>query len=246
MRMRWGSSPRMRGKRRGRPGHGAAGGFIPAHAGKTCSSTLLLRRPRVHPRACGENFNYGEEQGFEPGSSPRMRGKHGLPPRDHVGPGFIPAHAGKTRQLVFGKAPVQVHPRACGENLVKTSPAALGPGSSPRMRGKRRAGRRKKPGYGSSPRMRGKPPHPLAHAHPRGFIPAHAGKTGAFPHHGPAPPVHPRACGENDIIGMADMMEEGSSPRMRGKLRRGSDRLRPGRFIPAHAEKTRACSSTWT
>ena len=50
-----GSSPRMRGKRVGWASWLEKPRLIPAHAGKTLSSSAGRRRNRAHPRACGEN-----------------------------------------------------------------------------------------------------------------------------------------------------------------------------------------------
>ena len=51
----WGSSPRVRGKPRGRPADHSRGGLIPACAGKTGTRRKPWRRMRAHPRVCGEN-----------------------------------------------------------------------------------------------------------------------------------------------------------------------------------------------
>ena len=71
--------------------------------------------------------------------------------------GLIPAHAGKTPDLVHIDVNTRAHPRACGENETGEVKERLVFGSSPRMRGKPRFGGTYLPG--------------------RGLIPAHAGKT---------------------------------------------------------------------
>ena len=53
-----GSSPRMRGKRAKADPGDVATGLIPAHAGKTEYRERRGRRPRAHPRACGENEDW--------------------------------------------------------------------------------------------------------------------------------------------------------------------------------------------
>ena len=72
------------------------------------------------------------------GSSPLTRGKLEQGAPDHVWPGLIPAHAGKTMigNVMAGAA--AAHPRSRGENA--GSPACLPrtAGSSPLTRGKRR------------------------------------------------------------------------------------------------------------
>ena len=91
-----GSSPRMRGKRFSVPVSINANGLIPAHAGKTRSAAQRANRCPAHPRACGENPEFGEPTNCHRGSSPRMRGKPPLGAFGGVAPRLIPAHAGKT------------------------------------------------------------------------------------------------------------------------------------------------------
>ena len=91
-----GSSPRMRGKRVCGLGKETARGLIPAHAGKTQSSTPLNRSQSAHPRACGENPWIADSALRSPGSSPRMRGKLIHACQRPADLGLIPAHAGKT------------------------------------------------------------------------------------------------------------------------------------------------------
>ena len=147
-----------------------------------------------------------------------MRGKRHPRRKAAVCAGLIPAHAGKTIYRDFHYLGRWAHPRACGENSQPVEGIQCLPGSSPRMRGKRKSHASTGP--------------------PGGLIPAHAGKT-----HSPLTTsymltAHPRACGENyrpdaEIVPML-----GSSPRMRGKLSaRCRDRANVG-LIPAHAGKT--------
>ena len=159
--VRRGSSPRMRGKPGPLPEYARVRRLIPAYAGKTRSTALLLTALRAHPRVCGENLKHaGELMPFE-GSSPRMRGKlcRAIKVICHIG--LIPAYAGKTRRRPHAHRPRWAHPRVCGENLCQLIPAKTRMGSSPRMRGKRR--RR------NHHRIR------------RGLIPAYAGKTPSRP-----------------------------------------------------------------
>ena len=51
-----GSSPRMRGTLLTIVTAGFWLRFIPAHAGNTLETYVLVARPSVHPRACGEHF----------------------------------------------------------------------------------------------------------------------------------------------------------------------------------------------
>ena len=115
--LRGGSPPRMRGKPFA--GWKALGysGITPAHAGKTI-----------------ENIKK-EYTGV--GSPPRMRGKRGRPRHGRCPIRITPAHAGKTAARYTQVLFVGDHPRACGENIVKSVPSAKVVGSPPRMRGKR-------------------------------------------------------------------------------------------------------------
>ena len=70
-------------------------------------------------------------------------------------------------------------------------------GSSPRVRGKRRAV------FGRSFRVR--------------IIPARAGQTRFRSSFSNALPDHPRACGANFGVAAVKMAADGSSPRVRGK-----------------------------
>ena len=113
----WGSSPLTRGKLFGFQHDAGVRGLIPAHAGKTNRSPDRLVYFGAHPRSRGENdTGFTAEQvaeGSSPltrgkrgpcwegprrpnGSSPLTRGKPARQAEQAVGPGLIPAHAGKT------------------------------------------------------------------------------------------------------------------------------------------------------
>ena len=73
---------------------------------------------------------------------------------------------------------------------------------------------------GSPPRMRGKLHTVLDALAPIGITPAHAGKTLTLHTRTIGTWDHPRACGENSDYSYPSTREQGSPPRMRGKLRR--------------------------
>ena len=147
-----------------------------------------------------------------------MRGKRrrrqGRRPRIRI----IPAHAGQTRHSPEACRSETDHPRACGANSV--------------------AGKLKSFVFGSSPRMRGKPRALAWQCHWIRIIPAHAGQTGFIQPPRTDSTDHPRACGANSFAFLAMSGVTGSSPRMRGKHRRPTDRKRDPRIIPAHAGQT--------
>ena len=70
-----GSSPRVRGKLRGRVNVGDSPRLIPACAGKTHSRRVVAFGHWAHPRVCGENVEREEFLSPVSGSSPRVRGK---------------------------------------------------------------------------------------------------------------------------------------------------------------------------
>ena len=111
-----GSSPLTRGKRA--PGRGCRHrrGLIPAHAGKTTTSTAQQQPPRAHPRSRGENNCNSPPAAFTAGSSPLTRGKLPAPCVHAIGPGLIPAHAGKTIMTASQSLTIRAHPRSRGEN----------------------------------------------------------------------------------------------------------------------------------
>ena len=153
-----GSSPRVRGKRDLLPRLDLVDRLIPARAGKTMTPGRPRSASTAHPRACGENNSELCMWRRDRGSSPRVRGKPHRRSQLLVRGGLIPARAGKTVAIAVGAGGHRAHPRACGENPQAGCVLGLGPGSSPRVRGK--------PG----PKVR------VLTA--MGLIPARAGKTG--------------------------------------------------------------------
>ena len=70
-----GSPPRMRGKHRLATAGLQSTRITPADAGKTTRAATAWRKPRDHPRGCGENAHSPKSEQRAPGSPPRMRGK---------------------------------------------------------------------------------------------------------------------------------------------------------------------------
>ena len=71
-----------------------------------------------------------------------------------------------------------------------------------------------------------------------GITPAHAGKRTAAKILDAAHKDHPRACGEKLEDGTVRRYEEGSPPRMRGKVKLLPINLVMMRITPAHAGKS--------
>ena len=215
-----GSSPRVRGTHVADVFAGPRNRFIPACAGNTLSSRSHAPMRAVHPRVCGEHSLRRPDLARCGGSSPRVRG---TPHRDLEGTfevRFIPACAGNTNHKAVCVAVVEVHPRVCGEHVMKSVAMSSPDGSSPRVRGTHLSD----------------PLPPL----PRRFIPACAGNTAPPDQVVALPSVHPRVCGEHGRIDRRRWGAQGSSPRVRGTPSRIDNHIHPVRFIPACAGNTRS------
>ena len=91
-----GSSPLTRGKRREVGSQRRNPGLIPAHAGKTSSTSTFESAAGAHPRSRGENAMSRLSGSGDWGSSPLTRGKQRLTALVIGAVRLIPAHAGKT------------------------------------------------------------------------------------------------------------------------------------------------------
>ena len=90
--------------------------ITPAHAGKSCRSTLMAGWAQDHPRTRGEKPEDALHQRGVIGSPPHTRGKVEL-----------------AQILKIGQAD---HPRTRGEKDAVTSASRIAPGSPPHTRGK--------------------------------------------------------------------------------------------------------------
>ena len=213
-----GSSPLTRGKPRANASMSARVGLIPAHAGKTGRRRGRSQQLSAHPRSRGENFNRVQGRRSCRGSSPLTRGKLPTLSNSSRQRRLIPAHAGKTVELVPVVPGRTAHPRSRGENRTLSLMICISVGSSPLTRGKL-------PDRGSD-RKAGR------------LIPAHAGKTTRPTSSRTRCPAHPRSRGENGAKMKRALSKVGSSPLTRGKLVDALVALAVGGLIPAHAGKT--------
>ena len=135
---------------------------------------------------------------------------------------FIPACAGNARRSALRCTAPSVHPRVCGERILRNYQKNGVTGSSPRVRGTRR--------------------WPGLHQVSQRFIPACAGNAHSPHDESDQNAVHPRVCGERISSTTCAPHGDGSSPRVRGtpSLRRSGRRRR--RFIPACAGNARSCT----
>ena len=111
-----GSSPRMRGALMFRRNTILNRGIIPADAGSTSQSPVILPAWQDHPRGCGEHIARNSIMTCEQGSSPRMRGALPHTARAYPRIGIIPADAGSTRSSRCAGSRRGDHPRGCGEH----------------------------------------------------------------------------------------------------------------------------------
>ena len=172
-----GSSPRMRGARVRRPVRGSRTRIIPAYAGSTNAERAWFSVSADHPRVCGEHVSRFLDSSSSSGSSPRMRGAHGLVGFLLCLLGIIPAYAGSTVMDWMTPVCSRDHPRVCGEHGDIHGQDSWLAGSSPRMRG-------------------ALPPLARCRALTR-IIPAYAGSTTTQTRRVGASADHPRVCGEH-------------------------------------------------
>ncbi len=154
-----GSSPHVRGARRGTQKSHRRGGIIPACAGSTASWRGSRTRKWDHPRMCGEHTYSNIEQSWIEGSSPHVRGAPVVVCHLVRVQGIIPACAGSTVTCHCIATNSRDHPRMCGEHVDDRGDVHWE--------------------VGSSPHVRGAPPRRPQTAAARGIIPACAGSTRA-------------------------------------------------------------------
>ena len=112
--------------------------LIPAHAGKTHRTCRPGWPHWAHPRSRGENPDLRSRLLPRAGSSPLTRGKLRLSGGPFPPGGLIPAHAGKTANVLGRSDSSAAHPRSRGENRIAVYDITPTGGSSPLTRGKLR------------------------------------------------------------------------------------------------------------
>ena len=131
------------------------------------------------------------------GSPPQVRGKRNASYHSARFGRITPAGAGKTLLFANFRAFQWDHPRRCGENSILLKLHVAAEGSPPQVRGKQRY-------FKHVPRK-------------IRITPAGAGKTASLSRMLTAWWDHPRRCGENFIVLLAELAEMGSPPQVRGK-----------------------------
>ena len=135
-----GSSPRVRGKPWVMMLVMLGLRIIPASAGQTKRTHGRNSGKADHPRECGANAMLQNGAYTGNGSSPRVRGKPLIVMFLLGELRIIPASAGQTCCHPPPSRPPADHPRECGANRVLSGKGMTAVGSSPRVRGKPRAG----------------------------------------------------------------------------------------------------------
>ena len=151
-----------------------------------------------------------------------MRGKALTDPCIALCHGITPACAGKRPLPSFPVLSLWDHPRVCGEKCLDGITHGMIAGSPPRVRGK-----------GPDDRA-----HPLV----PGITPACAGKRKPHLHKKGCTWDHPRVCGEKCPNCGRKMKQQGSPPRMRGKVFFYVAAIHGFGITPAYAGKS--CSSS--
>ena len=149
---------------------------------------------------CGEHWSVPYNDVSQVGSSPHVRGTRIVKILSRFAGRFIPACAGNTSAASCVTLRTSVHPRMCGEHCRFDLHLAYH--------------------IGSSPHVRGTPKRIYYVAEERRFIPACAGNTRISESCHVYKSVHPRMCGEHLPITTTHASCIGSSPHVRGTLRR--------------------------
>ena len=219
-----GSSPPVRGAHGDRDTRKHHGGLIPARAGSTHSVSQVYKMTWAHPRPCGEHAVPSTAHPSCGGSSPPVRGAQHTSDEELLKFGLIPARAGSTSGTRRWYLPPGAHPRPCGEHSLLQMRSLLHLGSSPPVRGAQHV----------------HIPEPA----PRGLIPARAGSTVGCTGGRVCRWAHPRPCGEHESARVAEWVEPGSSPPVRGALQEINAPHAYRGLIPARAGSTSAASRT--
>ncbi len=177
-------------------------GTIPACAGSTNSSSRSAACVRDHPRVRGEHRQAAPYSIELAGPSPRARGARRSATQEEHAIGTIPACAGSTPSPPLTRRPGWDHPRVRGEHRWAGSSHTAVQGPSPRARGARPGGTRRRSSWGT--------------------IPACAGSTTARSRRGCGAGDHPRVRGEHRAIAGKVLAAQGPSPRARGALLAGT------------------------
>ena len=152
------------------------------------------------------------------GSPPRVRGKALVFERERTEHRITPACAGKRPRPRRWVRPPRDHPRVCGEKTEEQKERAE---------------------YLGSPlRVRGKGVDALGGCLSAGITPAYAGKSAGTPPPDQHKKDHPRVCGEKKPAPSGLDSQQGSPPRVRGKVQPAGSLHTLVGITPAYAGKS--------
>ena len=114
--------------------------ITPARAGKTIQANQNSRHKRDHPRSCGKDPWWQEQDKPWQGSPPLVRERPRVRSAKICSSGITPARAGKTLYCGIVFSLFRDHPRSCGKDLLVSSLYRPVQGSPPLVR-ERRNGR---------------------------------------------------------------------------------------------------------
>ena len=191
-----GPSPRVRGNLAFFVDTADLAGPIPACAGQPSRSARAFMVFWAHPRVCGATLCASRNAFALVGPSPRVRGNRANPDGKSVAEGPIPACAGQPVAEIRAVTVARAHPRVCGATAVAPLVIELGQGPSPRVRGNQPCAGRGSWVSGPIPACAGQPSQPFARWRWIG--------------------AHPRVCGATVPTLMANRLQKGPSPRVRG------------------------------
>ena len=191
-----GLSPRVRGNQFVIAAGVAAGGSIPACAGKPQAVEAGIEARQVYPRVCGGTVGDVVDDAVVAGLSPRVRGNPFSRSRTTASERSIPACAGEPSAEALATGNRKVYPRVCGGTQIGIREYHEGMGLSPRVRGN--LARRMM--LGTAP----------------GSIPACAGEPTTVSGARSMSRVYPRVCGGTWMTCAPTTAAWGLSPRVRG------------------------------
>ena len=256
-----GSSPRVRGRHHATAGDIIDAGLIPAGAGQTPHTALWQTPWGAHPRRCGADWQARKTGGVVEGSSPRVRGRPCRRScrvvstvRAHPRGCGADAEADGVTVGDWGSSP-RVRGRPL-QHLHHIGLERLIPAGAGQTRQRFRVAHA---GLGSSPRVRGRPQMSIETIRYMGLIPAGAGQTTNDRRPVGYHRAHPRGCGadftraqisdqapglipagagQTLLVPFSMPIENGSSPRVRGRHRLPERLRRSHGLIPAGAGQT--------
>jgi len=254
-----GTPPRGRGRRRRVCRVSPGSGNTPARAGTTAPRSLTSSYSQEHPRAGGDDGMQGSTDMLREGTPPRGRGRLRGSHRPRVRAGNTPARAGTTRPTTLRVSPWTEHPRAGGDDRLRTAPDGAASGTPPRGRGRPTCRRRDRlkglehpraggddpvdtrdgiVSSGTPPRGRGRQRSIHSRCGGERNTPARAGTTPGYEGTYWTSTEHPRAGGDDPSDHPAGLALDGTPPRGRGRPSRTSASTGGPRNTPARAGTT--------